>query len=164
LCAGGQSIDAMLEHVFLWCRDRRIYGPSRKELERLVRSQRQHYLDALLAGASDRLSPDAVALLEASIADPDGPTGFNAMKGDAGQATLDNILDVTTKLAFIQRLELPRELLSATGKAWVDQIVRRVAGEKASEMRRHTPARQLGLYAIYLMSREAQLTMRWSTC
>src|SRR3546814_1601178 len=31
LCPGGQSINAMLEHVFLWCRDRRIYGPSRKE-------------------------------------------------------------------------------------------------------------------------------------
>lgn len=39
LCPGGQSINAMLEHVFLWCRDRRIYGPSRKELERVVRSQ-----------------------------------------------------------------------------------------------------------------------------
>src|SRR3546814_12698544 len=23
----------MLEHVFLWCRDRRIYGPSRKEAQ-----------------------------------------------------------------------------------------------------------------------------------
>ncbi|KAK0338964.1 hypothetical protein LTR94_036466, partial [Friedmanniomyces endolithicus] len=80
------------------------------------------------------------------------------MKGDAGQATLDNILDVTEKLAFIQRLDLPHDLLTATGKPWVDQIVRRVAGEKASEMRRHAPARQLGLYAIYLMSREAQLT------
>src|SRR3546814_21150624 len=74
------------------------------------------------------------------------------------QATLDNILDVTEKLAFIQRLDLPHDLLTATGKPWVDQIVRRVAGEKASEMRRHAPARQLGLYAIYLMSREAQLT------
>src|SRR3546814_20145252 len=42
-CPGGQSINAMLEHVFLWCRDRRIYGPSRKELERVVRSQRQDY-------------------------------------------------------------------------------------------------------------------------
>src|SRR3546814_7731829 len=79
------------------------------------------------------------------------------MKGDAGQATLDNILDVTEKLAFIQRLDLPHDLLTATGKPWVDQIVRRVVGEKASEMRRHAPARQFGLYAIYLMSREAQL-------
>jgi TnpA family transposase len=158
LCPGGQSINAMLEHVFLWCRDRRIYGPSRKELERVVRSQRQDYLDTWLIGASDRLSSDAVALLEASLADPDSLTGFNRMKGDAGQATLDNILDVTEKLAFIQRLDLPHDLLTATGKPWVDQIVRRVAGEKASEMRRHAPARQLGLYAIYLMSREAQLT------
>src|SRR3546814_1402487 len=41
---------------------------------------------------------------------------------------------------------------------WSDQIGGRVAGEKASEMRRHAPARQHGLYAIYLMSREAQLT------
>src|SRR3546814_9429828 len=56
LCPGGQSINAMLEHVFLWCRDRRIYGPSRKELERVVRSQRQDYLDNWLIGASDRLS------------------------------------------------------------------------------------------------------------
>ena len=97
-------------------------------------------------------------MLEASLADPDGPTGFNTMKGDAGQATLENILGVTAKLAFIQRLALPRDFLSVTGKAWVDQIVRRVAGEKASEMRRHVPARQLGLYAVYLMAREAQLT------
>src|SRR3546814_9972306 len=50
LCPGGQSINAMLEHVFLWCRDRRIYGPSRKELERVVRSQRQDYLDTWLIG------------------------------------------------------------------------------------------------------------------
>ena len=124
LCAGGQPINAMLEHVFLWCRDRRIYGPSRKELERLVRSQRHLYLEALLARVRDRLAPDAVALLEASLADPDGPTGFNTMKGDAGQATLENILGVTAKLAFIQRLALPRDFLSVTGKAWVDQIAR----------------------------------------
>jgi hypothetical protein len=65
---------------------------------------------------------------------------------------------MTTKLAFIQKLGLPHDLLSVTGKVWVEQVVRRVAGEKASEMRRHTPARQLGLYAIYLLSREAQLT------
>ncbi len=158
LCPSGQSVSAMLEHVFLWCRDRRIYGPSRKELERLVRSQRQHHLDSWLSGVHDRLSASTVALLEASIADPEGQTGFNTMKGDAGLASLDNILGMTAKLAFIQKLDLPRDLLAATGKAWVEQIVRRVGGEKASEMRRHAPARQIGLYAVYLLSREAQLT------
>jgi TnpA family transposase len=158
LCPDGHSIPAMLEHVFLWCRDRRIYGPSRKELERLIRSQRQSYLDTWLTGVSHRLSPAAITLLETSLAEPDSPAGFNTMKEDAGRATLDNILGMTTKLAFIQKLGLPHDLLSVTGKVWVEQVVRRVAGEKASEMRRHTPARQLGLYAIYLLSREAQLT------
>ncbi|MCS0463400.1 DUF4158 domain-containing protein [Rhizobium favelukesii] len=36
LCPTGRSVGAMLEQVFLWWRDRSIYGPSHKELERLV--------------------------------------------------------------------------------------------------------------------------------
>lgn len=158
LCPTGQSISAMLEHVFLWCRDRRIYGSSRRELERLVRSQRLHYLDGFLAKVHSRLSTDTIGLLESSIFDADAQTGFNTLKGDAGRASLDTILDMTAKLTFIQKLDLPRDLLLTTGKAWVEQIVRRVSAEKASEMRRHGPIRQIGLYAIYLISREAQLT------
>src|SRR3546814_17481807 len=78
----------MLEHVFLWGRDRRIYGPSRKELERVVRSQRPAYLDTWLIGASDRLSSDAVALLEASLAHPHSSTALTHLPGAAGPATL----------------------------------------------------------------------------
>ncbi|HWT61302.1 MAG TPA: DUF4158 domain-containing protein [Ochrobactrum sp.] len=58
LCPSGQSVSAMLEVVFLWCRDRNIYGPSAKELERLVRSQRQQYLDGWLHEVSVALPPD----------------------------------------------------------------------------------------------------------
>src|SRR3546814_19689691 len=102
LCPGGQSINAMLEHVFLWCRDRRIYVPSRKELERVVRSQRQDYLDAWLLGDIDRLTSDAVALLEASLADPASSPGFTRMKRDARQGTLDNILELPEISTFSQ--------------------------------------------------------------
>src|SRR3546814_19009581 len=98
LCPGGQSINAMLEHVFLWCRDRRIYGPSRKELERVVRSQRHDYLATWLIGASDRLSSDAVALLEASLADPASKTGSNRRKGEARQAPTEKLFDHTDNL------------------------------------------------------------------
>jgi TnpA family transposase len=158
LCPTGQSAGAMLNQVFLWCRDRAIYGPSLRELERLVRSRRQHYLDSWLIGTCARLSGNTVALLEASIADADGVTGFNTMRGDTGQASLDNILGVTEKLAFTHTLDFPGDILTTAGKAWVEQIVRRVAGEKAFEMRRHAAAKQIGLYAIYLSSRQAQLT------
>lgn len=131
LCPTGQSASAMLDEVSLWCRDRRIYGPSPKELERLVRSQLQQYQDGLVTGASGRLPECTVALLEGSLADADGPIGFNTMRGDAGQASLDNILGMTAKLAFIQKLALTQSIVATTGKVWIEQIVRRVAGEKA---------------------------------
>ncbi|MET3600727.1 hypothetical protein ABID12_002678 [Martelella mangrovi] len=132
LCPAGQSASAMLEAVFLWCRDRNIYGPSAKELERLVRSQRQQYLDGWLHEVSAALPDETIVLMEGSLADADAPTGFNAMKADAGRATLDNILEVTERLAFIRRLNLPRKMLSKVNPAWIDQVVRRVSGEKAS--------------------------------
>lgn len=67
------------------------------------------------------------------------------------------MLDLAERLAFIKKLDLPRDVLSAAGKTWVDQIVRRVGAEKASEMRRHMRPRQHGLYAVFLMVREAQI-------
>ncbi|WP_394893842.1 hypothetical protein ACG873_02000 [Mesorhizobium sp. AaZ16] len=95
--------------------------------------------------------------METSLADPDSPTGLHTIKGDAGAATLDNMLALADRLAFIKKLDLPRDLLSAAGKTWIDQIVRRVGAEKASEMRRHASRRQLGLYTVFLMMREAQI-------
>ncbi|GGB64021.1 hypothetical protein GCM10011505_50690 [Tistrella bauzanensis] len=157
LCPGGQSVAAMLEAVFLWCRDHKIFGPSGKEMERLVRSERQRFLECFLAGVADRLLPETVARIEASLVDPDSPTGFHTIKNDVGAATLDNMLALADRLAFIQKLTLPRDLLTGAGKPWIDQIVRRVGTEKASEMRRHAPKRQLGLYAVFLMVREAQI-------
>jgi TnpA family transposase len=158
LCPSGQSVSAMLEVVFLWCRDRNIYGPSAKELERLVRSQRQQYLEGWLHEVGVALPPDTVAAMESSLADAEGPTGFNAMKADAGRATLDNILEVTARLAFIRKLNLPRNMFSNINPAWIEHVVRRVSGEKASEMRRHTEMRQLALYSVYLMARETAVT------
>ena len=96
--------------------------------------------------------------MESSLADAEGPTGFNAMKVDAGRATLDNILEVTARLAFIRKLSLPRNMFSNINPVWIEHVVRRVSGEKASEMRRHTEARQLALYAVYLMARETAMT------
>ncbi|MER9223947.1 DUF4158 domain-containing protein [Mesorhizobium sp. M0644] len=157
LCPGGQSVAAMLEAVFLWCRDHKIFGPSDKEMERLVRSERQRFLETFLGRVAERLVPETAVLMEASLADPESPTGFHTIKGNAGAATLENMLSLADRLAFIQNLTLLRDLLTGAGKPWIDQIVRRVGAEKASEMRRHAPRRQLGLSAVFLMVREAQI-------
>jgi TnpA family transposase len=157
LCPGGTSVTAMREAVFLWCRDHRIFGPSAKEMERLVRSERQRFLETFLGSVANQLLPETVALMEASLAEPEGSIGFHAIKGDPGAATLENMLSLADRLAFIKKLDLPRDMLTSAGKPWIDQIVRRVGGEKASEMRRHAPRWQLGFYAVFLMVREAQI-------
>ncbi|QND54544.1 DUF4158 domain-containing protein (plasmid) [Phyllobacterium sp. 628] len=158
LCPKGLQIGSMIEQAFLWCRDRKIFEPSRQELNRLARTERQRFLDTFLGSVVARLAPETIAMMKSSLEDADGPRGYNTMNASAGQVSLDNFLAVTERLAFIQSLKLPRSMLLVPGKGWIDQIVRRVGGERASEMRRHAPARQLGLYAVFLMAREAQIT------
>lgn len=72
LCPRSKSVSTMLEDVFLWCRDSRIFGPHRKEMERLVRSERKRFVESFLGGVADRLVPKTVALMEASLAEPVG--------------------------------------------------------------------------------------------
>lgn len=157
LCPKGITVNAMIEHSFLWCRDQKVFGLSRKVLERLIRSVRHSYLESFLERIHENLSADNIKLMEQSLSNPDSTTGFHMIKKDAGQATLDNMVGMTERLAFLKQLNLPRNLLIDFGKTWLEQVIRRVNSENASEMRRHSPKRQFGLYAIYLMSRESQL-------
>ena len=80
------------------------------------------------------------------------------MKGDAGAATLDNVLDACDRLAFLENLDLPGDQLAGVDQACIAMLCRRVEGENASEMRRHGEERRLGLYVLYLMDRRRKLT------
>jgi len=63
-------------------------------------------------------------------------------------------------ISFIRGLDLPFDLLENIDPSWVRMLMRRVEGETASEMRRHSRGRRLGLLAVYLMSRRAQMIDR----
>ncbi|WP_228408536.1 DUF4158 domain-containing protein [Profundibacter amoris] len=43
LCPTGRSVAAMVEQIFLWCRDRKIIRPAPSEIERIVRSERHRF-------------------------------------------------------------------------------------------------------------------------
>ncbi|WP_419904250.1 Tn3 family transposase [Kiloniella sp.] len=157
LCPGNSSVSEMIDQVFIWCRDQKIYWSSTKEAGRLVRSERKRFLDDYFAEIFARISPEANELMDQSLLSPENEAGFHAIKSDPGQPTLDNIISVTERLAFIQKLNLPRDLLSKPGTNWIEIIVRRVGNETASDMQRHSIERRLGLYSVYLMTREAQI-------
>lgn len=103
------------------------------------------------------MSSKAAIALEASLTNPRGGHGFQHLKDGVGAATLDNILDASHRLAFIQGLGLPFDAVSTIDSSRVKMLVHRVEGETASEMRRHNREKRLGLLAVYLMSCRSQL-------
>ncbi len=108
----------------------------------------------------ERLSPKTVAALEFSLSDPRGKHGFQRLKADVGGATLDNVLDAANRLAFTQSLDLPFDLLGNVDPFWTKMLTRRVEQETAPEMRRHNKEHRLGLFVVFLMSRQSQMTDR----
>lgn len=146
------------DQIELGCRESRARGffvPSDKIMERLVRGARHDAVETLLARIADGLSGETRQKLEASLAEPKRATGFLSLKADAGAATLENILAATTRLAFVNLLGLPFQIMEDVDPALVQRLSRRVDGETAAEMRRHGDARRLGLFALHLMHRRA---------
>ena len=156
LCPAGGSLEAMIAAVFARCREQRLQPPARAEVERAVRRARRAFRERLLAGIAAALTPEAAARLEGALGEPEGPTGFHALKRDVGLATRDSVLGALERLAFIRDLALPYGCLAGVGRPWVETLARRAGGETASEMRRHAPEHRLGLMALWLMVRESQ--------
>lgn len=154
------SFGKIEDQVELGYRQGRAHGffiPSDKIMKRLVRGARHDAVERLLTTITGQLSDDARDRLEASLADPKGPTGFPSLKADAGAASLESILAATKRLAFVDALGLPFETLPDVDPALVGQLSRRVDRETTAEMRHHNENKRLGLFALYLMHRRSQM-------
>ena len=152
-----QSSESLVQFGYEWALGQSVFITSRKIMERLVRSAQRTFQEDFLVHVCTRLSSQTIAVLESSLSDPRGNHGFQRLKDDAGAATLNNVLDTADRLAFIQGLDLPFDLVGEGNPAWVKILTRRVECETAFEMRRHSREKRLGLLAIYLMSRKSQL-------
>ncbi|MCF6433006.1 DUF4158 domain-containing protein, partial [Leisingera sp. MMG025] len=156
-CPNGGSIGDMLDQCYRWFRERRLLPPAEGILARSVRTAWIAFVDGLLAGIARALPPKASEAFEASLTDPRGSHGFQRLKGDVGAATLESVLDAADRLAFIQGLDLPFDMMSSVDPSWIKILVRRVEGETAYEVGRHKREKRLGLLAIQTTSRRAKL-------
>ena len=147
------KIEDQIELGYLESRAQGFFVPSDKIMERLVRGARHDAVETLLARITDVLSGEARRKLEASLVDPKRATGFLSLKADAGAATLENILAATARLAFVNALEI----MEGVDPALAQRLSRRVDGETAAEVRRHSDTRRLGLSALNLMHRRAEI-------
>ncbi len=134
-----------------------VFVPSDKIMERLARAARREFRESFLSKVASRLSTETTDRLGWVLSEPLAATGFQRLKDDVGAATLESVLLAAQKVSFVEELHLPMDMLAGVDRGWIKQLSRRVEGETAFEMRRHTPERRLGLLAIYLMHRKSQL-------
>ncbi|MES0864796.1 Tn3 family transposase, partial [Ruegeria sp. SCPT10] len=153
----GPAIEPLIDFGFRWALQKAIFVPSRKIMERLVRSALHAFQETFLTEISGQVSQKIRAALEESLADPRGAHGFLRLKDDVGAATLDNVLEAADRLAFIEGLELPFGVADRVDPSWLRHLARRVEGETAYEMRRHAQEKRIGLLALYIMTRISQL-------
>ena len=102
------TVEEQIASGYAWCLANSVHVPSDKIMERLVRGARNDFLESLLASIARCLPTGTRTKLDDSLSEPRGPGGFHLMKGDAGAATLDNVLDACDRLAFLESLDLPR--------------------------------------------------------
>ncbi|WP_419741192.1 Tn3 family transposase [Ruegeria sp.] len=152
------TVEDQVASAYAWCLSNSIYISSDKIMERLVRSARHDFLKDLLASTARILPANTRDQLEKSLSEPRGPGGFHLMKNGVGAATLANVLGACDRLTFLAALNLSSEHLAGIDPAWISMLCRRVERENASEMRRHSDDRRIGLYALYLMDRQRKLT------
>ncbi len=149
-CArSGPAIDPLIDFGFNWALLKAISVPSRKTMERAVRSALHTFQERFLAEVSGEVSKEARAAVEECLADPRGAHGFLRLKDDVGAATLDNVLEAADQLAFIQGLDLPFGITDDADPSWLRHFARRVEGETAYEMRRHAQEKRVGHLALY---------------
>ncbi|WP_156121899.1 Tn3 family transposase [Halocynthiibacter namhaensis] len=156
---GGQDLNLTdwIERGFDQARQMSVFVPSDKIMERLARAARRDFRDGFLARVGALLSTGTVEQLEWTLSEPLADTGFQRLKDDVGAAALESVLLAARKVSFVDSLNLPMTVLDRVERGWIARLARQVEGEAASEMRRHTPERRLGLLAVYLMHRRSQL-------
>jgi hypothetical protein len=156
---GGRDLNLAdwIERGYEQARQMGVFVPSTKIMERIARAARRDFRDAFLDRVGARLTAKSVEKLEWALSEPLADTGFQRLKDDVGAATLESVLLAARKVSFVDDLDLPMAVLGRVERGWIARLARQVEGETASEMRRHTPEKRLGLLAIYLMHRRSQL-------
>lgn len=104
------------------------------------------------------LDQTAIQALTHSMAGQGQHPSLAEIRGHSGKPNHKTFDETIRLLSFIQSLALPREYIGAIHDDWCKDIRKRVMHLKPAEIRRHNPAKQTGMYAVYLHHKEQALT------
>jgi Domain of unknown function (DUF4158) len=148
----------------------RIEPPPPERLARLIRSALHKFDQRFCMTVYQRLSPATRVRLEgllepardateAAGAVPGAErTALQALRAEAGPATLDTLFEAIAKLQRLRALHLPAGLFAGVSAQVLQAYQQRTAVEEPYELRRHPPALRVTLLAAFCQHRLRVLT------
>ena len=106
--------------------------------------------DAIFQEIFTSVTPDAHQSMLVSISGHGDCPSLSNFKAGAGRVGLKAFNILAARLRFLQSLGIDKLNLENTPRSWRENIYRRTASLPPSNISRMTPARQVGLYAVYL--------------
>ena len=170
-----RKLEALRSRAIQQLRELRLEPPTPERLERIVRSARQGFDDRFCDLVFEALSPEDREALEALLSPPATPEGgkgdadadpeaqstpLQALRADAGPATLDSLLRSIAQWRRLRSLTLPIAVLGTVSPQVLRSYQRRIAAEEAYELRRHPAPLRMLLLTVFCHYRRQELTDR----
>jgi TnpA family transposase len=172
------ELDRLLGAAYARLRALKVEPPTPQRVERVARSALRRYDEAFREKVLSRLSPEALAGLDALLLGPDalhgapiGPDGadearsreaeeatLSRLRADPGRASLESAFAEISKLVRLRALGLPEGLFEEAQPKVVRAYRRRAAAEPPSALRAHAPPVRYALLAALCHERTREVT------
>jgi TnpA family transposase len=160
-----QSLEVLVDILYEACWEQRLEPPTRKQLERIVRSAVANYETHFFEQTALKLSLESRLALDNLLhTDETLPTQYadgtvmGWLKSDPGQASLASLKATADRLKRLQQIDLQSDLFANTATRVVEQYARRAASEPPRELRRHSRATRFTLVAAFCWVRQREIT------
>ncbi len=177
-----QQEDALVVAAYQHYKDLQIEPPTPGRLSRLLHTALHRFDEQFCASISQQLAPETQVRLDALLttiltegsssiqegteggATQEGTTpgqhsrsAWQHLKQDAGQMSLEHMLDEIAKLERIEHLGLPATLFTQTSPKLLQQYRQRIVIEEVHEIRRHPDTLRWSLLATFCWLRQREI-------
>jgi TnpA family transposase len=138
----------------------KIEPPTPQRLERLVQAALRRIETTFFTTVTQTLTPETRQLIDTLLIESPDHLTLSDLKTDAGRRSLKSLEADVDKLAQLQRLSLPQELLTPLATRYLRRMKLRVMAESLSFTRRHPDPIRYGLVTLFCYVRRQEITDR----
>lgn len=141
-----------------WCIARKYEPPTGTEINILIERVHSKFEIEKCRRIAQSISQNVHQLMLLSINAEMGVPSIMEVRADPGRVGRDNFNAICEKLQFINELQLPKQYILSINEDWRKSVIRRMARLRPIDIRRMKDERQVGMYAVYLISRIPEIT------